>query len=136
MTTYEFTSRPLGCQVKVTYKSGRLFSFEAPDADFDIEEKAARRYTLYYTEGEFLKETKSHNISVTKTTVEISFDMFYEKYAYKMDKYQAQKAWDKLSKKDQVEAYLYISAYEALRKHNQHGKLYPTSYLNARRWIK
>jgi len=136
INTYRLYSLALESYINVTYQDGRLKAFEAEDPQFNIEDPRLGRYALFYTEHEFVEAAQKHKVAMTSVQTEITYAMFYAKYDYKVAKAEGEKAWRKLSKADQVDAYYYIPAYEAFRKSNQHNKLYPASYLNARRWVK
>jgi hypothetical protein len=139
MKTYQFYSLPLNSTVTVTYQDGALKSFEieAPDCAV-ISAQKDKRYMLFYSEAVFLEVTKQHDVKVYELSREITFDMFWDKYNYKAagGKPEAMKAWDKLSKKDKKEAFDYIGVYDSQLKANPVSKLYGSSYLNKKRWIK
>jgi hypothetical protein len=74
---------------------------------------------------------------VKEITREVAFEMFWEKYDYKISgKEEAKRAWQKLSKINQLMAFDYIKQYEGQLKLNPVSKLYGASYLNAKRWVK
>lgn len=136
--TYQIYSKPLVCNVRISYKDGIIHSFEADSPAFPVEECDKNRYVLFFTETGFLEAAKTHDISVTEIKREITFEMFWDRYNHKTvgGKIEADKAWKKLSKVDQMEAYDYIAYYESQLKLNPVPKLYAASYLNKKRWIK
>lgn len=136
INTYRLYSLALGCDITVSYEDGKLKAFEAEAPDFNIEDSKQHRYTLFYTEREFVEAASKHKVTMTVVKLDITFAMFWEKYAHKIGKVEAEKSWNKLSKKDQQEAFNYISAYESFRKNASHSKLLPASYLNNKRWVK
>ena len=136
INTYRLHSLNLGSDIKVSYEDGKFKALEVEAPDFGVEDSHKLRYSIMYTEKEFLEVTKKHKVIVSLVDLNITFSMFWDKYAYKVGKPEAEKAWSKLSEIDRQQAYHYISAYEAFRKNSLHNKLYPASYLNARRWVK
>jgi hypothetical protein len=65
--------------------------------------------------------------------VNISFDMFYERYGLKVGKKEAQNAWKRMSKAKQIQAYYYIETYLSRLKMGV-GQRYPATYLNSEPW--
>ncbi|MEI7487952.1 MAG: hypothetical protein WCJ72_11185 [Chryseobacterium sp.] len=65
---------------------------------------------------------------------EVSFDAFYKRYPKKVGrKEDTQKAWNKLSEADQMEAILFVS--ELIRLKNDGTAFpYPSTYLNKKYW--
>lgn len=134
---YEFYSKPLDCNVTVSYKDHRLVEFKAEDPLFDVELYQDHKYHLFSSEKSFIKAVKEHDIKVTILKREVSFEMFWDKYNYKASgKIEASRAWERLTKKEREEAYDHISVYESQLKSKPVSKLHGSSYLNAKRWIK
>lgn len=133
MRTFCMTSNKLAGNFLFTYnEQGLLSAFEL---EGEIEEKQLRwilpRLPLYI---DMLDDWKKHpGIRIIERKKEISFDDFYDKYANKIGKKAAIKAWGKLSQSEQIKAYYYI------QKYNQKlapgiARMYPASYLNAEPW--
>lgn len=130
---YQFHSKSLGTIVTVGYDDGILKSMEAQEPQVDTD----GLWSLFKREAQFLEEAAKKGVKVTPLKREITFDMFWDRYAYKISgKPEAQKAWNKLSRADQAAAYDHIPVYEGQLKLNPVAKLYGSSYLNAKRWIK
>lgn len=65
--------------------------------------------------------------------VEITFEMFYEKYGYKRDKKKAITCWNRMKEADRIAAYYYIQTYLTTLKPGISIKL-PVSYLRSEIW--
>jgi hypothetical protein len=134
---YEIYSNPLGCNVCMQYQDGILFSFKSENPTFDVELCKDKRYVMFFTEQAFLNAAKEHKVKVTIVKREVTFDMFWDRYNYKTSgKKEAQDVWKKLSKQDQIGAFDYIPIYEGILKITPVNKLYGSTYLNKKRWIK
>jgi hypothetical protein len=138
MKTYQYFSVGFGCNVQVTYKDGIIYTVELEDSTLDvnsIEADNEKCWFFIYEKG-FLSATKGKT-KVTEINREVTFDMFWDKYDYKISgKEEAKRAWKKLSKLDQLLAFDYIKQYEGQLKLNPVSKLYASTYLNAKRWIR
>jgi hypothetical protein len=64
----------------------------------------------------------------------VTFVEFWDKYAYKEGKAEAQKVWDKMAARDQLAAFNYIEIYESNLVKNPKAKLLAKSYLRKQRW--
>lgn len=73
-------------------------------------------------------------IVVTTVKQELTFDDFWEAYNYKVDKEVARRRWNALTTKDRIAAYNFIPAYDDFLKKKSLGKLYPSTYINKKRW--
>jgi len=69
------------------------------------------------------------------TDKEISFKMFYDRYAYKgmVSPKKLQKMWDKMPEIERIKAYKYIPTYFSLLPQGTNKK-YPDTYLNSEIW--
>lgn len=67
------------------------------------------------------------------------FEVFWDTFNFKKNKQTAEKAWKKLNNKDRAEAIAKIPNYYAYLEHKRamgfnQNNLYPSTYLNERRW--
>lgn len=67
------------------------------------------------------------------------FEVFWNTFNFKRNKQTAEKAWEKLDKKDRAAAMAAIPNYHAYLEHKRatgfnQNNLYPATYLNERRW--
>jgi len=78
---------------------------------------------------------KSARLTIKEQSVDITFELFYNRFDMKKGKNEAQKAWGRLSQGDQMKAYLYIPAYNRdLKLNTWKNKMYPATYLNKKIW--
>lgn len=81
-----------------------------------------------------LKEwVKIKNMKVT--VLNVTFDEFWNAYAYKEGKKDAQRAWDRLSVANRQLAYDGIQKYQARCRMDRKHLMYPATYLRAERWL-
>jgi hypothetical protein len=73
-------------------------------------------------------------LNVVEQEVELTFDMFYEAYGYKEGRKKAEAVWAKLSRAEQLKAYLYIEQLKRKKKLNGEAFPYPATYLHQARW--
>lgn len=137
--TYQYHSKGFGCNVQVSYKDGVICGATVEDSTLEVifsENNPQSKKAFFFVYEEGLLDATKGKTSIIEMNREITFEMFWDAYGYKHGKAEALKAWNRLSKKDQQEAYYYIPAYESFRKANNHNKLMAASYLNAKRWVK
>lgn len=131
---YQYFSTGFNCNVRLSYSDGLLQAaeIENPQADYIKEPKA-----FFIThEDVFLKSCSTHKIDIVQIDRDVTFDMFWAKYDYKQSgKAPALKAWEKLTKEEQLQAFDYIPAYNSHLKQKQTAKKYGSSYLNSKIFI-
>ncbi len=135
MKIYQYFSLHNNCSVTVSYADGILKSVEYENWEADINAKGIM-LSAFCLESDFIEASAKHKVKVTEVQRDITFQMFYDKFDHKVGKHQAEKTWNKMSKADRVEAYDYIPAYNSWLKMKQHSRLYPSTYLNEKRWIR
>lgn len=69
------------------------------------------------------------------TVLQVTFDDFWRKYAYKEDKLDAQRAWAALNDADRQLAFNYVDRYKADCTNNRKHLQYPATYLRHKRWL-
>lgn len=137
MKKYLLTSPKWEGEIEVVYNDLNLMvSIDISRADL------AEKQQIYFlrdlprelAELERLKQ-KSPMLVVTEVPQEISFEMFWNRYDEKIrsSKKRAEKAWNKMSKTDQVKAYSYINKYKQSLYAGTNAK-YAETYLNAELW--
>lgn len=77
---------------------------------------------------------KSKTIKVQEVPLLVTFEMFWNKYNYKVGKKDTEVTWAKTSEENQLKAYLRIPEYDAWVTAKKIGKLYPATYLNKERY--
>lgn len=78
---YQYKSAGFNCNVKLSYRDGLLLAaeIENPQAEYITKPKAF----FIVSEVDFLNSCKENKIDFIQIDREVSFDMFWEKYAYK-----------------------------------------------------
>lgn len=72
-------------------------------------------------------------LKVTKVLADVTFDMFWERYNYKVDKEVARKRWNAMSSTERIKAFNYIQKYKVSLKPGI-DVMYPSTYLSKKRW--
>lgn len=90
--------------------------------------------SLPILEEEMSAFVKNYDLVVVEQIREVHFDDFYEAFGNKVGKLKAQRAWESMSKADQLKAFMYIPKYKSIIKTKQVAMLYPATYLNQKRW--
>ena len=79
----------------------------------------------------WLKNLKKH-FDIQVGTPDLSFDKFWQLYSHKVKKQASIKAWDRLSKKDKIEAIKSIESYDKYLARKHIAKAHAATYLNQR----
>jgi hypothetical protein len=79
--------------------------------------------------------TKSKTLFLREIPIELTFDLFWDSYNYKVDKFEAQKVWDKLSRKEKLESFEYIKKYKTQCASSGVAIKYAKTYLRQKPWI-
>ena len=68
-----------------------------------------------------------------ESSFKVTFEMWFNKYGYKVDKKRAEKVWNTKSEADYVEAWFSVEPYERFlkRKGGKIEKMYPKTYLSS-----
>lgn len=80
-----------------------------------------------------LRQSFTPGTTVIETGFEVTFEMFWNKYGYKVERKRTLALWNKMSQAQQVSAYFSIEAYERFlkRKGGKMEKKFPDSYLRS-----
>lgn len=76
----------------------------------------------------------SKNFEVTIGKPDLSFNAFWKNYKHPVKKVASEKAWNRLSKKDRIDALAGIKAYFGMLSRKHIAKAHPSTYLNQRYW--
>ena len=109
---------------------------------YQLEEGEPEQKVFYYlsrhwpTTYDKLKdlEKSAKNAKVTAITEEVTFEQFWEKYGYKVDKKVAEKRWNNLPKKDRAQAYDFIDRYKSQVNIQGIAMKHPKTYLSQEPW--
>nr|BFF39047.1 hypothetical protein BACY1_08520 [Tenacibaculum mesophilum] len=138
VTTYTVKGRKTSIIWEFKYDlNGLLSNFKIVEGELDDQQKKwLFYYTRFpYTENKIKSWNKVYkNFEVIIGEPDLSFDTFWNLYNYKVGKLQAKKAWDKLSKSDQLKAIKQIKAYDGMLYRKKIQKANPATYLNQRRF--
>lgn len=79
---------------------------------------------------------KDNHFTCVESDFEITWEMFWNKYAMKVDKKRAEAVWSKLSKNSKIAAFYGIDKYERYlrRTATWRNKMEPKTYLANERW--
>jgi hypothetical protein len=128
-----FTSKSFPGSLHFIYEKGVLIGFQN---NAQLEEKQ-----IFYLQNRFpfkvenLEEMAANSSGQITEVTELSFDIFWEKYAYKVDKINAQKVWEKLPKAEKINALTGIYRYQNQCTLKGVPKVYPERYLKYKRWL-
>lgn len=81
----------------------------------------------------WLKQKKSE-FEITIGEPDLSFEFFWQSFDHKIKKIDAERTWNKLSRKDRINALNYIQVYDNYLARKHVDKANPYRYLNKRYW--
>lgn len=131
ISVYQYFSAGFKSNVTLTFFNGLLSAVEIEP--YEASPEVQKAYFIV-SEATFLKNCNDHKVKVTELTKEITFEMFYDRYAYKVGKEEAAQAWKKLTKADQQGAYYFIPAYNSRLVTSREARRHPATYLNKKTW--
>lgn len=81
-------------------------------------------------------KSKDKSIKLEEVEVDLSFDSFWEAYAYKKGKKaRVKRKWESMEEEEQLKAISYIKKYNFFLAERPHmERKYPETYLNAEEW--
>jgi len=116
---------------------GFLTHFELVDAQLN----EVQRNWLYTQKFPYKAERLKHfyainNFTVTKGLPDVSFEAFYNLYAYKVKRTRAEGLWAKLNQTEKINCLASIKPYNNwLRRQNGIAKQQPDTYISQKRWL-
>lgn len=134
MKRYYIISEKFKGQAELIYHKGRLVGLSLIEAEMEaaLVEKFLRSVRANEQE---IYQGFSGSTKILPADVELSFDMFWQRYAKKINRIRAQKIWDIMSKTDQASAYEGIVAYDKfLKTQKWRTKSDPENYLRNKMW--
>lgn len=131
MKIYQYYSPGFNSNVTLSYNNGLLV---AVDVDAPIQLPSQHRCYFFTNEADFVGSCKQNKMPFTELKREVSFELFWDKYAYKVGKEEAKQQWAKLSRIDQEAAYDYIPAYNGRLKQSNEARRHPSTYLHKKTW--
>ncbi len=135
MTNYQFTSPKFHGTLNFEYDSnGILKAFEI-DAVLTPEQFKFFLDKLPRTKEACIAFARaSSGGTLAKMEKNVTFEIFYNEYAYKVGKKKAERVWKYLSKVKQLQAYSFISKFKSRKKREGTAIPYPATYLNNEPW--
>lgn len=118
-------------------EDGYLTKYELTPGSFD-KLQFAWFFSRFPRTLEILEKWKVWNIPnvvIKKVEEDLSFEAFYNKYAFKVGKRsRAEKNWNAMTNANKALAIAYIPKYEAFLRETGYNKKYPEFYLTEERW--
>ncbi|MBN1187020.1 MAG: hypothetical protein JXB49_32380 [Bacteroidales bacterium] len=129
MQEFVLTSTRFSGSMRLGYCNGILEQFEN---NTDLNEAQldyfTRNFPLRLATLEAMKGV------IVKEVTDLSFEAFWSKYDYKVDKQQAEKFWNKMTRPDKLAALAGITKYRYGCRLKNTAMIYPVRYLRNRRW--
>ncbi len=135
MQLFKITNPNFTGEIEVLY-NGKLVKFDCTNAQIDEETISAFKRAIPTNINVFIKgEWCSKYTTVVEAEYIVSFDMFWRAYDKKINKARAMPIFEKLTKTEQVKAYMGIKAYDKyLTKEKWRTKADPENYLRNKTW--
>ncbi len=136
MSKYVLRSNKLNGTLLFEYDDQGVIKEFVKDAKMDEHQLAYLMLNFPVTESLLKKQAKNNNWKLSLVDQDLSFDNFWQTYAYKVgNKKRAERLWNALSKANKAKALDYLTRYETFLLQNPSiSKLYPETYLNQQRW--
>ncbi|MDP1708277.1 MAG: hypothetical protein Q8L89_04340 [Gammaproteobacteria bacterium] len=133
MTRYILTSVRTGNEIDVTYDdAGRLWAVGLSGTYTDDEH--VRTWGIMPLSIGAMRQLVIKGVTIREVPADLTFETFYGKYAYKVDRAAAEAAWGKLKDSDRMAALEGIAKYERWLGQKGTAKLYPVRYISKRVW--
>lgn len=137
MKTYLLTSPKWPGEIEVVYNDLNLMvSIDISRADLAEKQQIYFLRDLPREMAELMKlKEKSPTLVITEVEQEVTFEMFWNKYDEKIrsSRKRTERAWNRMSKTNQVKAYRFIEKYKMNLLPGTNSK-YAETYLNAELW--
>ena len=135
MKRFLITSTKFTGTAEIFYNAaGILNKIDCTDTDMDAYTIAPFKRAVSPTLDDIAKGF-SNDVSIVETSIEVKFEMFWDKYKRKINRKRAEALFNKLSQSDQVKAYYGIDGYNKfLKSEGYRSKQDPDTYLTKRTW--
>lgn len=115
--------------------NGHLIAFKAEPEDMANTSLIWMYKNFPFFETNIARFRTIEGLIVTKTSLDISFDSFYNTYGYKVgNKKRAMKLWDAMNETDRIACLSSIPKYKLHIGRTTQAQAYPETYLSQRRW--
>lgn len=135
MIHYVLTSPKFSGSVSFKFNQEEYLTEFSIDAEFSQKQFVwfYDNYPKYLSEvPAFQKQIKGN---LTEVEPSLEFDDFWNNYGYKVgNKPRAKRLWEKLPKKQKLNALAWLKTYESEIARTNVAKLYPETYLSQQRW--
>ncbi|MDJ1494177.1 hypothetical protein QNI19_14635 [Cytophagaceae bacterium DM2B3-1] len=135
MRKFVIVSRKFDCEIIFSYSNGVFMGFEV-NKELPAESLQFIVNTAFYKLSDLQKAYSSPKLkgALVELVQLISFDEFWNKYDYALDKKRAKDVWDKLPVHEQTRAYDYIENYNNELRKSGTAKMYAKTYLKNKVW--
>lgn len=136
MNKYIITSPHFAGQVEVTYMEGELSVLDFRQSSIKGSHKKSFKDKIATNEEGLGGCFEKSSVEILKGEVEITIEMFWDKYKKKVNIKRCRPLWDRLSPTQKVKAFIGIDKYfRHLAKTNSlQYKIDPENYLRDERW--
>lgn len=134
------TSQNIVGEIQVLYGVDmKLVMFDLMNADLNEDQidYFKKKAPIFFTNRqEFKKAFNSDALEVMEVEFEVTFDMFYEAYPKKVNKYRCEPLWNKFSESMKIKAYAGVARYKRhLAEESWRAVLDPENYLKKKAWL-
>lgn len=136
MRKFVLTSSKMEGQIEIVFNENEISIVDFSKAKLTVEQRDyfLRHVAVCLFDLEaFVKQSR---FTCVEADIEITFEMFWDKYAFKVDRKRAEKIWDKMSKAKKISAFYGIDRYDRYlrRTADWRNKMEPKTYLKNERW--
>lgn len=134
MKKYTLTNARFEGEVYLTYQAGILIRIDFTQAHLTLMMVLALLRSIPAAEAQ-LQQSFSAETIIVGEDVAIVFELFWQKYAVKINRPRCEGLWEKLSRADRVLAYFGLDKYHKhLRRNPGKFKMHPDTWLRSRAW--
>ena len=135
MKKFSITSERIGGEIELYYEQELLSVVSFSKAQMTAVQKRAFLNEVPVLLADLEAFVLQRNITCIAASIAITFEMFWDKYNYKVDKKRAQVILNKLTNNQQIEAYYGIDGYKRyLKRTDWRNQMEAKSYLRNERW--
>jgi hypothetical protein len=135
MKKFIITSERIGGEIELYYEEEVVSAISFSKAQMTAVQKRAFLNEVPVLLADLEAFVLQRNITCIASSITITFDMFWDKYNFKVDKKRAQAIWDKLTNNQQIAAFYGIDKYKRyLKRTDWRNQMEAKSYLRNERW--
>lgn len=132
MRKFQLTNSKLSGAISIVYDEHgilQMIDYTGSGASFEQVSYLTHKMPILFDSLETF--CKTANIDAVECGYEVSFEMFWNEYAYKVERKRTEQLWKAMSKVKQVKAYLSIAGYKRFLKRKKIEQKYPDTYLRS-----